>query len=201
MEREIQERAWRQIRGEAARRAERDREVAARQRRVREEEGAVAGGAHRVIPDPAEDTPPTDVEGWSPSGKRARGEGGEAGQERGKRRPVEERGAGEAVAAPQPTSPSSVPTLTNSGSKSPPPWRYALQPVRRERGIVRGCTAGDVAVLVCYMKWAGGTRGGRERRGTRPFCDLVGRAGGHGKRGWRWRRAGGGGCRERRPWG
>ena len=52
MEGEVQERAWRQIRDEAARLAERDREVAARGRRVREEEGAVARGGHRVIPDP-----------------------------------------------------------------------------------------------------------------------------------------------------
>ena len=39
---EMQERAWRRIRGEAARLADRDREVAARVRRVREEEEAVA---------------------------------------------------------------------------------------------------------------------------------------------------------------
>ena len=41
---EMQERAWRRIRGEAARLAKRDREVAARERRVREEEEAVAQG-------------------------------------------------------------------------------------------------------------------------------------------------------------
>ena len=39
---EMQERAWRRIRGEAAKLAERDREVAARERRVREEEEVVA---------------------------------------------------------------------------------------------------------------------------------------------------------------
>ena len=66
---EMQERAWRQIRGEAARLAERDREVAARERRMREDEEAVARGAHRVLPDPEGDTPSTDVEGRSPSGK------------------------------------------------------------------------------------------------------------------------------------
>ena len=43
---EMQERAWRRIRGEAARLADRDRAVAARERRVREEEEAVARGAH-----------------------------------------------------------------------------------------------------------------------------------------------------------
>ena len=76
---EMQERAWRQIRGEAARLSERDREVAARERRVREEEEAVARGARRVLPDPEGDTPSTDVEGRSPSGKRAREEDEEAG--------------------------------------------------------------------------------------------------------------------------
>ena len=72
MESEMQERAWRQIRGEAARLPERDREVAARESGVPDEEGAVARGAHRVIPDPEGDTPLTDVEERSPSGKRAR---------------------------------------------------------------------------------------------------------------------------------
>ena len=93
---EMQERAWRRIRGEAARLAERDREVAARERRVREEEEAVARGAHRVLPDLEGDTPSTDVEGRSPSGKRATEADEEAGQERGKRRRGDERGAGEA---------------------------------------------------------------------------------------------------------
>ena len=51
----------------------------------------------------------------------------------------------------------------------------------------------EVAELVCYMKWAIRTRGRRERRGTRPFSDLVGRAGRPGERGpemeeGRWRR-------------
>ena len=173
----MQERAWPQIRGEAARLAERDREVAARERRVREEEGAVARGAHRVLPDSEEDTPSMDVEGRSPSGKRARGEEGEAWQAQGKRRWVEKRGAGEAAGARRPTSPSPEPAPTDWGSESPPPRRYAPQPVRREPGTVRGWMAGDVAELVRCVNWAGRTRGGRERRGTRPFCDLVGRAG------------------------
>ena len=93
---EMQERAWRRIRGEAARLADRDREVAARERRVWEEEEALARGAHRVLPDPEGDTPSTDVEGRSPSGKRAREEDEEAGQDRGKRRRGKERGAREA---------------------------------------------------------------------------------------------------------
>ena len=40
-----------------------------------------------------------------------------------------------------------------------------------------GWRAGDVAELVSYLKWAGRTRGGREKRGTRPFSDLVVRPG------------------------
>ena len=111
-ENEMQERAWRRIRGEAGRLTERDREVTARERRVREEEEAVARGAHRVLPDPEGDTPSTDVEGRSPSGKRAREEEEEAGQERGKRRRVEERGAGGTEGAPRPASrsPKATPT-------------------------------------------------------------------------------------------
>ena len=91
---EMQERAWRRIRGDAARLADRDRAVAARERRVREEEEAVARGARWVLPDPEGDTPWTVVEGRSPSGKRAIEEGEEAGQDRGKRRRGKEPGAG-----------------------------------------------------------------------------------------------------------
>ena len=192
-ESKMQERAWTRIRGEAARLAEKDREVAARERMVREEEEAVARGAHRVLLDPEGDTPSTDVEGRSPSGKRAREEGGQAGQERGKRRRVEERGAGGAEGAPRPASPSPEPTPTDWGSESPLPRRYAPPPVRRGPGTVAGWTAGDVAELVCYVKWAGRKRGGRERRGSHPFSNLVGRAGRPRERGpemkeGRWRR-------------
>ena len=189
----MQERAWRQIRGEAARLAERDREVVARERRVREEEQAVAWGAHQVLPDSEGDTPSTDVEERSPSGKRARQEEEEAGQERWKRRRVEERGAGGAEGAPRPASPSAEPKLTDWDSETPPPRRYAPPPVRRGPGTVAGWTAGGVAELVRYVKWAGRTRGRRERRGTHPFSNLVGRAGRPGGRGpemedGRWRR-------------
>ena len=179
----MQERAWRRIRGEAARLAERDREVAARERRMREEEEAVAQGAHWALPDPEGDTPPTDVEGRSPSGKGAREEEEEAGQERGKRRRVEERAAGRAEGAQWPASPSPEPTPTNWDSESPRPRRYAPPPVRRGPRTVAGLTAGDVAELVRYVKWAGSTRERRERRGTHPFSDLVGRAGRPGERG------------------
>ena len=189
----MQERAWRLIRREEARLMERDREVAAWERRVRQEEEGVARGAHRVLPDPEEDTPATDAEGRSPSGKRAREEEEEAGQERGKRRRVEERGAGGAEGAPRPASPSPEATPTDWDSDSPPPRRYASPTVKRGSGTVAGWTAGDVAELVRYVKWAGKTRGRWERRGTQPFSDLVGRAGRPGERGpemeeGRWRR-------------
>ena len=138
---EMQERAGRRIRGEAAKLAERDREVAARERRVREEEEAMARGAHGVLPDPEGDTPSTDVEGRSPSGKRAREEEEETGQERGKRRRGEERGAGEAEGAPRPASPSPEQTPTDWDSESPPPRQYAPPPVRRGPGTVAGWTA------------------------------------------------------------
>ena len=90
---------------------------------------------------------------------------------------MEERGAGEAEGAPRPASPSAKPTPTDWGSKSPPPRQYAPQPVRREPGTVKGWRAGDVAEQVRYVKWAGRTRGGQEKRGTRHFSDLLGRAG------------------------
>ena len=193
----MQERAWWRIRGEAARMAERDREVAARERRVRAEEEAVARGAHRVLRDPEGDTSSTDVEGRSPSGKKAREEDKEAGQERGKRRRGEDRGAGGAKGAPRPASPSPEPTLTDWDSDSLPPRQYAPPPVRRGPGTVAGWKAGEGAELVRYVKWAGKSRGRREKRGTRPFSDLVGRAGRPRVRGpemdeGRWRRMLGG---------
>ena len=189
----MQEGAWRRIRGEAARLADRDRVVAARERRVREEEEAVARGARWVLRDPEGDTPSTDVEGRSLSGKRAREEDEEAGQERGKQRRGEERGAGETEGALRLASPSPEPTPTDWDSESPPPRQYAPPPVRRRPGTVAGWTVGDVAELARYAKWAGKTRGRRDKRGLRPFSDLVGRAGTPGERGpemeeWRWRR-------------
>ena len=190
---EMQERAWRRIRGEAARLAERDRAVAAREHRVREEEEAVARGACWVLPDPEGDTPSTEVEGRSPSEKGAREEGEEAGQDREKRRTGEERGAGGAEGAPRLASPSPEPTPTDWDSESPPPRQYASPPVRRRPRTVARWTEGDVAELARYVKWAGKMRGRRDKRGPRPFSDLVGRAGRPGERGpemeeWRWRR-------------
>ena len=155
--------------------------------------GGGGQGAHQVLPDPDGDTPSTDLEGRLPSGKRAREEDEEAGQERGKRRRGEERGAGEAKGAPRPASPSPEPTPTDWDSESPPPRQYAPPPVRRGPGTVAGKTAGEVAELARYVKWAGKTRGRREKRGPRPFSDLVGRAGRPRERGpekdeGRWRR-------------
>ena len=49
--------------------------------------------------------------------------------------------------------------------------------MRRGPGTVAGWTLGEVAELVGYVKWAGKTRGRREKRRTRPFSDLVRRAG------------------------
>ena len=181
-EREMHKRAWRQIRGEAARLADRDRAVAARERRVREEEEAVARGACWVLPDPEGDTATTDVEGRSPSAKRAIEEGEEAGQDRGKRRRGEEQGAGGAEGAPRPASASSEPTPTDWDSESPAPRQYAPPLVRRRPGTVVGWAERDVAELARYVKWAGKTRGRRDKRGPRPFSDLVGRAGRPGER-------------------
>ena len=153
----------------------------------------MARGAHRVLPHPEGEGPSTDMEGRSPSGKRAREEDEEAGQERGKRRRGEERGAKEAEGAPRPASSSPELTPTDWDSESPPPRQYVPPPVRRGPGTVGAWTAGEVAELVRYVKWAGKTRGRREKRVTRHFSDLVGRAGRPRERGpemdeGRWRR-------------
>ena len=57
-EREEQKRAWKRIRGEAARLEEGDREVAEQERRMRDVEASAARRGHRVILDPEGDTPP-----------------------------------------------------------------------------------------------------------------------------------------------
>ena len=86
---EMQERAWRRIRGEAARLADRDRAVAARERRVREEEEAVARGA-RWVPRIRKGTPPPRTwrgsrrQGKGP-GRRTRRQGGKGGSGAGGR--------------------------------------------------------------------------------------------------------------------
>ena len=121
--------------------------MTARERRVLEEEEALARGAHRVLSDPEGDIPSTDVGGQSPSGRRARGEGGEAGQARGKPRQMHGRGAGEAEGARRPASPS-----PDWDSESPPPRRYGPQLVRNKPGMVRWWRAGDVAELLRYVK-------------------------------------------------
>ena len=119
------------------------------------------------------------------------GRGGRAGKEKWRR--GEERGAGEAEGAPRLASPSPEPTLTDWDSQSPPPRQYALPPVRRRTGTVAGWAEGDVAERARYVQWAGKTRGRRNKRGPRPFSDLLGRAGRPRERGpemeeWHWRR-------------
>ena len=80
---EMQERALRRIRGEAARLAEKDREMAARERRVLGEEEAVARGAQWVLPDPERTPPPRMWRGGRRPGKgpekREGGLGGRGG--------------------------------------------------------------------------------------------------------------------------
>ena len=144
---------------------------------VREEEETVSREARRVLPDLEGDTPSTNME--APSEKRARGEGGETGQARGKQRWVEERGAGEAEGALRPASPSVELSPTHWGSGSPPPREYAPQPVRREPGAAKGWSAGDVTELVSYVKWARRTRGGGRSQGHR--LQRPGRRGGEAK--------------------
>ena len=158
----------------------------------------MARGAHRVLPDPEGDTPSTDVEGPSPSGKRAREEDEEAGQERGKRRRGEERGVGGAEGAPRPASPSQEPTPMDWDSEFPPPRQYAPPPVRRGPRTVAGWMKGEVAELARYVKWAGKTRGRGEKGGPAPSVTWSAGQGGPGKGGRRWMRGGGGGCWERR---
>ena len=136
--------------------------------------------------------------GAVPSGKRAREEEEEAGQERGKRRGGEEGGAGEAEGAPRPASPCPEPTPTDWDSESPPPRQYAPPPVRRGPGTVAGWTAGEVAELVRYVKWAAKTREGARTGGPAPSATWSAGQGGPGKGGRRWMRGGGGGCWERR---
>ena len=97
---EMQERAWGRITGEAAKLAQRDREVA-----TREEEEALAHGVHRVLPDPEGDGPSTDVEGQSPSGRRGQGGGRGGGAAEGEAAPgggAGSRGSGGGAAACQP---------------------------------------------------------------------------------------------------
>ena len=137
-ESEMQERPWRQIRGEAERLAEGDRVVAARERRVREEEETVAREAHRVLPDLEGNTPSTDVEGRSPSGRRAREEEEQAGE-------------GEGEAAPG----------GGAGSRGSRGGAAASEPQRRADTDRLGLGVARVAA-VCA---AAGTEGARDGRG------------------------------------
>ena len=93
VEREMQERARRRSRGEAARLAERGKEVPEREHRVKEKEEAMAHGAHWVIPDPhgfrgtvaiQEKGKREGRRGWASAGKGTPGGGaGRGGSNRG----------------------------------------------------------------------------------------------------------------------
>ena len=176
-ESEMQERACRRMRGEAARLAERTGRwrrgsAGCGRRRRRWPEGRTGSSWTRKG-----NTSSTVVEGRSPSGKSAKEEGEEAGQERGKQRRVEEQGAGGAEGALQQAGPRPEPTPTNSGSESPPPRRFAPPPVGRGPRTVAGRTAGNVAELVPYVKWAERTRGCAGEAGD-PALQRPGQQGG-----------------------
>ena len=144
-EREVQERAWKRIRGEVARLEKRDRQVAEREQKVRQEQAASAHRGHWVIPDPEGDTPPTYREARSLFEKKARREGDDGGHAQAKRRRMEERGAGGAAGAPRPTSHSPETLETDLGSESPLPRHCARHCTRREEGTVRGWRVEEVA--------------------------------------------------------
>ena len=102
---EMHERAWVRNRGKAKRLQLKDREVSARERRVKEEEAAAGHRGSRIIPDPEGDTTPKDEEGRLPSSKRAGGDSAHGGHRRGKRRCVMEGKGKGATGAPRPSSP------------------------------------------------------------------------------------------------
>ena len=106
-----------------------------------EEEAAAAREGHQVIPVPAMDNRPTDREGRSLSGKRARGDGDDRGHARGKRQRMEERVAGRAMGAPGPASLISEPGPTDWGSASSLLRLFAQHPARRGQGTVWGWRA------------------------------------------------------------
>ena len=106
-------------------------------------------------------------QGGGRGGGAEKGEAAQGGGARG-------RGGGGGAAASQPQSRADA---TDWDSESPPLRQYAPPLVQRGPGTVAGSTEGEVAELACYVKWAGKTRGRREKWGTRPFSDLVSRAG------------------------
>ena len=201
---EMQERAWRRIRGQAARLAERDREVAARECSVREGEEAVARRAHRVFPDPERGHPlhgcggAVTVRGKGQGGGRGGGAGkGEAAQGGGARG----RGGGAGAAAGQPQPRADAYGLGLEVRAAAAVCAAAGAEGTRDGRGVDGRGSGELAR---YVKWAGNTRARREKRGTRPFSDLVGRAGRPRERGpemdeGRWRRMLGAALPEVRP--
>ena len=107
------------------------------------------------------------------TGRRTRRRGRKGGSGAGGR----SEGQGEAEGARRTASPSPELTSTYRDSESPQLRRYAPPPVRRGPGTVARLTEGEVAELARYVKWAGKTRGRREKSRPRPFSDLVSRAG------------------------
>ena len=136
---EMQERAWRQIRGEAAKLAERDREVAARECRLQEEEEAVALGGTPGPPGSGRGHPLCGCGGAV--AVREKGQGGGRGG-----------GAGEGEGAPG----GGAGSRGNEGGAAagqPQPWAHA-------DGLgLRVTTAAEVCA-------AAGTEGTRDGRGV-----------------------------------
>ena len=119
---------------------------------------AEARREHRVIADPEGDTPPTDREGWSPSGKMARGDGDDGGHARGERRRVEEQGEGGAAGGPRPTRHSPEPSFCAAWREEGPSKIPGLE----------GGGSGRVGLLREV--------GGEDERGTGPARDPSGQA-------------------------
>ena len=196
---EMQERAWGRIRGEAARLTDRDREVAARERRVREEEEAVARWAHRVLPDP-EGGHPLHVCGGAVA-VREKGHGGGRGGRAGKGEAARGGGArGRARRRGHRGRPAPVQSRRRwTGTRSP----------RRRGSMRRRRCEGDPGRSRdgrrgTWRSWPAtcsgrGRRGEGERRGgPAPSVTWSAGQGGPAKGGRRWMRGVGGGCLERR---
>ena len=106
-------------------------------------------------------------QGGGRGGKAGKGEAGQGGGARG-------RGGGGGTAAGQPQSRADADGL---GLGVPAAAAVCAAAGAEGTRDGRGADGGDVAELARYVKWAGKTRGRREKRGPRPFSDLVGRAG------------------------
>ena len=136
-ESEMQESAWRPIRGEAARLTERDREVAARERRVREEEEAVALGGTPGPPGSGRGHPLHGCRGAVNVREKGQGGGRGGGAGEGQAAPgggAGSRGSGGGAAASQPQPRADASGL---GLGVATPAAVLLPPVRRGPGQPR----------------------------------------------------------------